>query len=170
MNVLDSDLCRSCTQSDCVPFSCISQSCSQSQYTNLHLKLHYSWMIICSTPGSMQALLYLELKLRRSACVCHILQSSNSKRHSQGTGLCSVIQGTWAGLWHPAPARALACVYTFQGTVLCCWIYSWKGVYSCVNVEVHLPEGVTVCSLHGKCSYRILASTACMVRNATENY
>lgn len=69
MNVLDSDLCRSCTQSDCVPFNCISQSCSQSQYTNLHLKLHYSWLIICSTPESMQALLYLGGKTEEK-CMC----------------------------------------------------------------------------------------------------
>lgn len=62
------------------------------------------------------------------------------------------------------------CAYNFPDTVLCCWIHSWKGVYTCVNVEVHPQEEVTVCSVHGKQSYRILASTACMARNATENY
>lgn len=62
MNILDSNLCRSCTQSDCVRFNCISQACSQSQYTNLHLKEHCSWLIICSTPRSMQTLLYQGVK------------------------------------------------------------------------------------------------------------
>lgn len=110
-----------------------------------------------------------ESKPRRNACVCHFLQRSNSKGHSQGKGFWLVIPGTYTGLWHPAHVAALACSYNCTSTVPYQWVHAWKSMYSCVNVAMHLWKENTTLFPCGKHNYKILISSGCIVKNTTES-